>query len=287
MAIEVGMAETIVLTYGANARSARVDFGAPLFGVDLAVMSGLVHIAGPAALALQRHKHLYGTTDEQFGAIAVGQREWAQRNPHAIFRQPMSMEQYLAMPYLVEPLRRPDITMLSDGGVAIIVTTAARAADLPHRPVYVAGIAEHSGIRGDHNPDNLLRPWLRDAATGIWASTGLGPDDVDALYIQDPTAVWSLQMLEYYGFCGVGEGGPFLAEGHTRPGGDLPLNTHGGQLAESYMWGWMHLVEAVRQLRGQAGERQLDDPEIALYCSSQAFSKAGASVLSTDAGVAA
>lgn len=287
MAIEVGIAETIVLTYGANARSAKIDFGAPLFGVDLGVMSGLVHIAGPAALALQRHKYLYGTTDEQFGEIAVGQREWAQRNPNAIFRQPMSMGDYLAMPYLVEPLRRPDVTMLSDGGVAIIVTTAERARDLPNRSVYVAGIAEQSGIRGDHNPDNLLRPWLRDAAEAIWASTGLRPGDIDALYIQDPTAVWSLQMLEAYGFCGIGEGGPFLAEGHTRPGGDLPLNTHGGQLSESYMWGWMHLVEAVRQLRGQAGERQLDAPEIALYCSSQAFFKAGASILSTNASVAA
>jgi acetyl-CoA acetyltransferase len=287
MAIESGMAEMIMLTYGANARSARVDFGAPLFGVDLAVMSGLVHIAGPAALALQRHKHLYGTTDEQFGVIAVGQREWARRNPHAIFRQPMSMEHYLASPYLVEPLRRPDVTMLSDGGAAVIVTTAERARDLPNPPVYVAGIAEHSGIRGDHNADNLLRPWLGAAARALWCGTGLGPSDVSALYIQDPTAVWSLQMLEYYGFCGIGEGGPFLAEGHTLPGGNLPLNTHGGQLSESYMWGWMHMVEAVRQLRGQAGERQLKSPEIVLYCSSQSFFKAAASVLTTNESVAA
>jgi acetyl-CoA acetyltransferase len=107
------------------------------------------------------------------------------------------------------------------------------------------------------------------------------------LFVQDPTAVWTLQMLEYYGFCGIGEGGSFLAEGHTLPGGDLPLNTHGGQLSESYMWGWMHLVEAVRQLRGEAGERQLDDPEIALYCSSQAFFKAASSILAANESVAA
>jgi acetyl-CoA acetyltransferase len=287
MAIELGMAETILLTYGANARSGKVDFGAPIYGVDLATVSGLVHIAGPAALALQRHKYLYGTTDEQFGALAVGAREWATRNPNAIFRKPMTMDEYLAMPYLVEPLRRPDVTMISDGGVAVIVTTAERARDLPNKPIYVAGVAEQSGVRGNHNPDNLLRPWLRDAAKSIWTSTGLGPSDIDALYVQDPTAVWSLQMLEYYGFCGIGEAGPFLAEGHTRPGGDLPLNTHGGQLSESYMWGWMHMVEAVRQLRGQAGERQLDDPKIAMYCSSQAFHKAASSILSVDPSVAA
>jgi acetyl-CoA acetyltransferase len=287
MAITAGMAETIVLTYGANARSAQVDFGAPLFGIDLGVASGLVHIAGPAALALQRHKHLYGTTDEQFGMIAVGQRKWAELNPNAIFRTPMTLDDYLAMPYLVEPLRRPDITMLSDGGVAVVVTSGARARDLRQPPVYVAGMAEHSGIRGDHGPDNLLRPWLAEAARGLWGATGLKPSDIDALYIQDPTAVWSLQMLEAYGFCAPGEGGAFLAEGHTAPGGDLPLNTHGGQLSESYSWGWMHLVEAVRQLRGQAGERQLDRSDVALYCSSQAFFKAGASVLATEAGLAA
>jgi acetyl-CoA acetyltransferase len=287
MAIASGLAEVVLLTYGANARSAKVDFGAPLLGVDLGVASGLVHIAGPAALALQRHKAVNGLTDEQFGMIAVGQRLWAQQNPHAIFRASMSLEGYLAMPYLVEPLRRPDLTMLSDGGVAVVVTTAERARDLPQRPVYVAGIAEHSGIRGDHNPDNLLRPWLADNARALWAATGIGPADIDALYVQDPTAVWSLQMLEAYGFCGAGEAGPFLAEGHTWPGGGLPMNTHGGQLSESYMWGWMHLVEAVRQLRGQAGPRQLADPKVALYASTQAFSNAAASVLTTDGGGAA
>jgi acetyl-CoA acetyltransferase len=285
MAILSGMAHTVLLTYGANARSGKFDFGKPMYGADFASAAGLVHIAGRAGLALQRHKALYGTTDEQFGMLAVGQREWAQMNPNAIFRKPLTMADYLAEPYMVEPLRRSDVTMISDGGVAVVVTTAERAQDLPNRPVYISGISEFAGVRGEHNPENLMRPWLADTANAIWESTGLSPSDVDALYIQDPTALWSLQMLEYYGFCGIGEGGPFLAEGHTVPGGDLPLNTHGGQLSESYTWGWMHVVEAVRQLRGQAGERQLASPEISLYCSSHGFVKAAASVLSTDRGV--
>ena len=150
-----------------------------------------MHIAGRAGLALQRHKALYGTTDEQFGMLAVGQREWAQKNPNAIFRTPLTMDDYLAEPYMVEPLRRSDVTMISDGGVSFVVTTAERAADLPNKPVYVIGIAEFAGIRGEHNPDNLIRPWLADAAREIWGKTGLGPRDIDALYIQDPTAVWS------------------------------------------------------------------------------------------------
>ena len=287
MAITAGMASTILLTYGANARTGRFDFGKPMYGADMASAAGLVHIAGRAGLALARHKHLYGTTDEQFGMLAVGQRQWAQHNPTAIFRAPLTMEDYLAEPYMVEPLRRSDVTMISDGGVALVVTTADRARDLPHVPVYVSGIAEYAGTRGEHNPENLLRPWLRDSAQAIWARTGLKPADIDVLYIQDPTAVWSLQMLEYYGFCGIGEGGPFLAEGHTLPGGDLPLNTHGGQLSESYTWGWMHMVEAVRQLRGLAGgrqvrQRQAGAPEVALYCSSHGFVKAAASILSTN-----
>jgi acetyl-CoA acetyltransferase len=287
MAITTGMANTVLLTYGANARSSRFDFGQPMYGPDMSVAAGLVHIAGRAGLALQRHKALYGTTDEQFGALAVGQRLWAQKNPNAIFREPLSMESYLAEPYMVEPLRRSDVTMISDGGVAFLVTTAERAQDLPNTPVYVSGMSEFAGIRGEHNRENLMRPWLKGSASAIWSKTGLGPADVDALYIQDPTALWTLQMLEYYGFCGIGEGGPFLGEGHAMPGGDLPLNTHGGQLSESYTWGWMHLVEAVRQLRGQAGERQLDNPKIAMYLSSHGFFKAAASVLSIDQAVGA
>jgi acetyl-CoA acetyltransferase len=285
MAIVSGMASTVLLTYGANARSGKFDFGKPMYGADMASAAGLVHIAGRAGLALQRHKAIYGTTDEQFGMLAVGQRDWAQENPNAIFRTPMSMANYLAEPYMVDPLRRSDVTMISDGGVAVVVTTAEHARQLPNPPVYISGMAEYAGVRGEHNPENLMRPWLRDSAAAIWASTGLRPADIDALYIQDPTAVWSLQMLEYYGFCGIGEGGPFLAEGHTLPGGSLPLNTHGGQLSESYTWGWMHVVEAVRQLRGQAGERQLGAPEIGMYCSSHGFVKAAASVLSTNQSV--
>ena len=281
MAISCGMAETIALCYGTNSRTRRARFGQKdKSSYDIARASGLVHIAGPAALALQRHKHLYGTTDEQFGWIAVAQREWAQRNPLAIFRQPMSMADYLDMPYLVEPLRRPDITMISDGGVALIVTTFERARNLRQRPVYVQAISEYACLRGGYNEYTLARPWIAEAAGDIWRTTGLRSEDIDLLYIQDPTAVWVLQMLEYCGFCKVGEGGSFVAEGHTRPSGDLPLNTNGGQLSESYAWGWLHICEATRQLRCAAGERQVDGARTAMYCTSQAFSKAAMSVFS-------
>jgi acetyl-CoA acetyltransferase len=173
--------------------------------------------------------------------------------------------------------------MRSDGGAGLVVTTAERAASLPHRPVRVLGMAEQSALREQFDLRNVMRPWIASVADRLWSTSGLRPTDVDVLYIQDPTAVWVLQMLEYYGFCPIGEGGPWLAEGHTRIGGDLPLNTNGGQLSESYMWGWLHLCEAVRQLRGDAGDRQVTGAEVALYCSTQGFSKAAASLL----GVAA
>lgn len=276
MAIVSGLAEVVALVYGANHRTRRTDYTVTAAASDLGPLSGYHHIAGPAAMALRRHRHLYGTTEEQFGQIAVGQREWALDNPHAIFREPMSMEQYLALPYMIEPLRRPDITMISDGGVAIILTRRSLVSEHPRPPVYVRAIADATALGGED--DVLMRPMMRRTATDLYRAAGLGPDDVDVLYVQDPTAVWTLQALEHYGFCAPGEGGAFLEDGRTRRGGTLPLNTHGGQLSESYMWGWMHLVEAVRQLRGEAGPRQVS-ASTALYASTLGFQKSAATML--------
>jgi acetyl-CoA acetyltransferase len=281
-AILTGLADTVCLVYGANARSGRFDFAIAGAPPSLSSASGFVHVAGHAAMALQRHKALYGTTDEQFGWFAVSQREWAKLNPLAIFRDTMTIDDYLARPYMVEPLRREDVTMISDGGVALVLTSAERAMDFPNKPVYILGMAEQSELRGDYFDDYLMRPYLKKAGEQIWRNTGFTPADIDILYIQDPTAVWDLQMVEMYGFAPIGEGGAWVAEGHTRPGGDLPLNTNGGQLSESYMWGWLHIVEAVRQLRGTVEpERQVHNPELAMYCSTYAFFKGACSIIGT------
>lgn len=280
MAIAAGLANTVVLAYGTNQRSQRVNFGNTVGGgAEFSAAAGLVHVAGPAALAFRRHQHLYGTTEEQLGWVSVAQREWAQLNPLSVFRTPLTIDDYLAAPYIAEPLRRPDLTMVSDGGAALVLTRADRAVDCPKRPVHVAGMAERTALRGYQNPDNLMRPWLSDTARDLWNNTGIGPRDIDALYVQDATSVWVLQMLEAYGFCDPGEAGPFLQAGNTRPGGRLPVNTNGGQLSESYMWGWLHLCEAVRQLRGECGDRQIPDPTYVLDCSSHDFLKAAATLL--------
>lgn len=280
MAIASGLATTVLLTYGTNQRSSRTSFGRAVGGAaKWASLAGLVHVAGPAAMAARRHMELYGTTEEQLGWVSVAQREWAALNDRAIFREPLTIQQYLDAPYVVEPLRRADLTMISDGGVAVIVTAADRAGDHPHPPVHIAGMAQRSSLRGEQTPDNLMRPWIRDIADAAYRSAGLGAADIDVAYLQDATSVWVLQMLEWYGFCGVGEAGPFLADGHTRPGGSLPVNTNGGQLSESYMWNWLHLFEAVQQLRGEAGPRQVPDARVALHAQTHDFWKGAATIL--------
>lgn len=280
MAIESGLASTVLLTYGTNARSAKIGFSRPIGGSGTwTALAGLLHVAGPAAMAFRRHMHLYGTTEEQLGWISVAQREWAAMNPLAVFRKPMTIEDYLGMPYIVAPLRRPDLTIISDGGAAFIVTSAEQAADLHPAPVYVRGIAQQSAIRNEQNEDKLMRPWLSDIATRLYAQAGMSPADMDIAYLQDGTSVWVLQMLEAYGFCETGGAGPFLAAGNTRPGGSLPVNTNGGQLSESYTHNWMHLYEAVRQLRGECGERQVAGARVALHAQTHDFWKGAATIL--------
>ncbi len=282
MAIESGLATTVLLTYGTNARSAKIGFSRPIGGSSYwSTLAGFMHVAGPAAMAVRRHMHLYGTTEEQLGHVSVSQREWALMNPLAVFRTPMTIDDYLAQPYIVAPLRRADLTVISDGGTAVIVTKADRAKDARSTPVYLLAMAQQSAIRNEQNEDKLMRPWIGDIASRLYDASGMRPADIDVAYLQDGTSVWVLQMLEWYGFCGLGEAGQFLAEGRTRPGGSLPVNTHGGQLSESYTHNWMHLYELVLQLRGACGERQVHGAEVALLAQTHDFWKGAAAILST------
>jgi acetyl-CoA acetyltransferase len=173
--------------------------------------------------------------------------------------------------------------MISDGGACLIVTASERASAFPKSPVRILGMAQTAALRGEQNDDQLLRPWIADVASRVYASAGVSRSEVDALYVQDPTSIWILQMLEWYGFCDLGEAGSYVQDGRIELGGELPVNTNGGQLSESYMWGWLHLVEAVRQLRGECGERQVEDANVLQYCSTMAFSKAASTILGSEA----
>ena len=281
MAVRCGLATTVALVYGTNQRSARGRFAGVADSAEQELLEpyGFLNIAGLAALAARRRMYRYGLTEEQLGHVAVAQRANARLNPLAVFRDPLTIDDYLAAPYLVEPLRRADLCMISDGGVCLIVTARERADDFAHRPVHLLAGAQQSGLRYLSEQDQLLRPWARPAADRLYASSGLTPRDVDLLMVQDATSLAVVEALELYGFCEVGEGGAFVGADRHTLGGALPVNTSGGQLSESYMWGWLHLYEIVQQLRGDAGERQVAGAATALYASTQGYRRVGASLL--------
>jgi acetyl-CoA acetyltransferase len=205
---------------------------------------------GPAntsyALACRRHMHLYGTTHDQLGTIAVGQRAWAQLNPRAqMHGKPMTLDDYHESRWIVEPLHLLDCCLVSNGAVAVIVTSAERARDLRQPPVYLLGF-------GQAGPGDNQRAGREPAVhTGAKRSGEL------ALRMADVA-------LEDYGFCEKGEGGPFVADGKLGPGGSLPTNTGGGQLSSFYMWGFTPLSEGVIQARGHGGERQVAEHDLVL-----------------------
>src|SRR3954452_25534444 len=213
---------------------------------------------GPAnsgyALALRRHMHLFGTTHEQLGTIAVGQREWAQMNPRAQLRAPMTLDDYHASRGVVEPLHLFDCCLVSNGGVAVIVTSAERAKDLRRPPVYLRGFGQ-CAPGGSEAP---VRTGAGKAGELALRQAGIELADIDVLELYDCYTYTVLVTLEDYGYCAKGEGGDFVSDGKLGPGGALPCNTGGGQLSSYYMWGFTPLSEGVIQARGQAGERQVD-----------------------------
>src|SRR5258708_3250361 len=162
--IDAGLASVVAILYGTNQRSQRNRFTGQLGHAGEAQTFGFLNVAGPAAMAFRRHQHLYGTTERQLGHIAVSQRKYAASNPIAIFRTPLTIDDYLASPYLVDPLRRPDLCMISDGGACLIVARADRASELCTTPVHVLGIAQQTGLRDRQNADQMLRPWVWQGA---------------------------------------------------------------------------------------------------------------------------
>jgi acetyl-CoA acetyltransferase len=281
-AIEAGLASCIAIVYGTTQRSDGNKFSHPLGRHDDATVNGFLNVAGVAGMAFRRHMALYGTTEADLGEIAVSQRRYAESNPQAIFRDPLTIDDYLAAPYLVEPLRRADLCMISDGGACLIVASAEKARELTETPVHVMGIAQQTGLRDRQNTDQWLRPWIGQVAERIYPAAGIDRSAVDALYIQDPTSVWVMQMLEWYGFIEQGGVGDAFRSGAVGFGGKLPLNTNGGQLSEAYMWGFLHLCELVRQLKCEAGERQIDGLRTAQYCSTFGMLKAASTIFSLD-----
>jgi len=232
------------------------------FGRGLEAAYGQYGVNAMYAMVAQRHVHLYGTTNDHLGAIAVASRAWANRNPAAQFHDtPMTLDDYRNSRWVVEPFKLFDCCLVSNGGLAVIVTSAERARDRRRPPVYLWGMGQgHPG--GD--PSETLTSGAPLAKQTAFSMAGITLDDIDVAELYDCYTFTVLVTLEDYGFCKKGEGGPFVADGRIGPGGRLPVNTGGGQLSSFYMWGMTPVSEAVIQLRGDGGARQVPDAKVAL-----------------------
>ena len=272
MAVQSGMASVVACVFADSPlqpeRSAGAAYGsrrAPAGWWGLLGASGVVGANPMYALAARRHMERYGTTSEQLGHIAVAQRAWAALNPAAQLREPITLADHQASRWIVEPFHLLDCCLVSNGGIAVIVTTADRAASLAQPPVHVLGWAQaHPGRYLRRDPDFGLVSGAASAGPAALAMAGLDLADVDVVELYDCYTFTVLLTLEDYGFCPKGEGGPFVASGVLGPAGKLRLNTGGGQLSGYYMWGMTPLSEAVMQARGQAGARQAAEHDVVL-----------------------
>jgi len=267
--------------YGAGGIPPHIAFGAG---------SGAMSPGHAFSLITQRHMHLYGTKREHLAQVCINQRDNALTRPTSIRREPLTMDEYFNARMISDPLCLFDYTMESDGAVAVITVSADRAKDLKQKPVYIMASAHGGAGRWGpaifnyyQMPDEYsTSSGHRPVAKRMYEMAGVGPDAVDVALLYDHFSPLVIMQLEDYGFCGIGEGGPFVAEGNTKFGaGKIPVNTHGGHLSEAYIIGMTHIKEAVEQLRGTA-INQVKDAEIALVTGGPAGAPVSGTLLRRD-----
>ena len=268
-AVTAGAADVVVIYRAFNERSGN-RFGQPGQGQGMPNLNwylpyGLDTPAKMYSLWFQRYMDTFGLTNEDFGRYTVIARRHAASNPNAWFYQrPITLADHQNSRWIVEPiLRLLDCCQESDGGVALVVTSAERARDLRQPLVTIVGATQGNVINGDtifnyYHPDNARFPQAEYAARQIWESTGLKPSDIDAAMIYENFSPVVFYQLEAYGFCGPGEAKDFIADGHIGLGGTLPVNTHGGLLGEAYIHGVNNILEGVRQIRGTSANQVPD-----------------------------
>ena len=266
LALEAGLIDCALIAYGSNPASN------PPPGVGMTRQSPWEAPYKPLAplssyaLAASRHMHLYGTTREQLAEVAVAARRWAQLNPEAAVKDPLSVEDVLKARMVSDPLTVRDCCLFNDGAAAVVMVRADRARDCARAPVHVLGAAHAVTHREISSMPDLTVTGAALSGPQAFAQAGVEPEDMDVVMLYDAFTITPILFLEDLGFCPKGEGGRFVSGGHVAPGGGLALNTNGGGLSCVHpgMYGLFLLVEATRQLRGECGERQVENARLAL-----------------------
>ena len=267
LAIATGQASTVALLYANIGRSRRVNYGGEE-SPNVWDPWGFTSPGAAHALMFRRHMELYGTTTRQLAEVSVAIRAHACLNPDAVMRVPITIEDHESARFITEPLRLLDYCLINDGAVCLILSAAERARDFAQAPVLISGFGGRDAFSASAIPNFDIDFWhdpVAEAGTEARAMAGVERGDIDALMAYDnfsPTVLFSLEGL---GFCPRGEAGRYVQGGTIRLGGALPMNTDGGHLSNSYMQGWALNVEAVRQLRGGCGARQVADAQVVQY----------------------
>ena len=271
LALNAGICDTVLVTYGSNQRTGvgRQEAGKFKQALDPLAFERPYKPFNPLtsdALAAARHMHQYGTTREQLAEVAVAARKWAQLNPEAFTRDPLTIADVLGSRMVSDPLTVRDSCLVTDGGGAYVLVRADRAKDFPKKPAYLLGVGAAHWHRQISCMPDLTVTAASESGPRAFRMAGVAPKDVDVLELYDAFTINTILFLEDLGFCAKGEGGAFVSGGRIAPGGALAVNTNGGGLSCVHpgMYGIFLLVEAVRQLRHEAGERQVRNARVAL-----------------------
>ena len=280
LAIEAGMADVVACIYGNNGKSAGARYGGGEGGGggnETGISDAAFGMTSPGASVahmFRRHQHLYGTSEETLGHLAINNRLNAALNPNAVMQTPLTMEDYLNSRYIAEPLRLLDYCLINDGGVCLIVTSAERARDLKKPPAYMHSLSMAGDFDHQYTVDDCFYDCLQMVSQDLFAASEIQHRDIQVAEIYDNFTPTLLFTLEGLGFCKRGEGGSWITPERIGLKGELPVNTSGGHTSESYMQGWALIAEAVRQVRGECGERQVAGAENALYACAAPISSA-------------
>ncbi len=268
LVVQARQADYVALVYATDQRSAKVPYGRSDYPGEMYELAyGLTSPGAYYAMAYSQYLHRYGyeKREELLGAVSVGIRRHASMNPDAVFQRPLTLAEYMQARYIARPLRLFDYCVPCDGAVCYIVTTVERARDLRKPPAVIAGVVERAALRESFVPEDLWFSACQDMAKRLLGSTGQKVNEVSSLQVYDNFSVAVPWALEGFGWCKRGEALQWLQDGRIEVGGELPVNTSGGMLSEAYLQGWNHHVEAVRQLRHEAGQRQVTDCRSVLY----------------------